>query len=139
MLDGIKTSKLNIIPTQGGDVFHGIKSSDDGFNKFGEVYFSWIKNNHIKAWKKHKKMTLNLVVPYGLVKFVFYKEKPSHTFRQEIIGNSNYYRLTVPPGIWFGFKGLSNEKSLVVNIADIEHDANEVLKKEKNEIEFCWD
>ena len=80
MLDIIKTSKLNIIPTQGGDVFHGIKSSDGGFNRFRSIFFD--KNNHVKAWKKHKKMTLNLVVPYGLVKFVFYKEKPSHTFNK---------------------------------------------------------
>ena len=139
MLKYIKETNLSIIPLKKGNVFHALKTTESDFQGFGEAYFSTVNFNDIKAWKKHKKMTLNLVVPYGLVKFVFYKEKPSHTFRQEIIGNSNYYRLTVPPGIWFGFKGLSNEKSLVVNIADIEHDANEVLKKEKNEIEFCWD
>ena len=38
---------------------------------FGEAYFSKIKFNKIKAWKYHSKMTLNLAVPHGKVKFVF--------------------------------------------------------------------
>ena len=66
---------LKKISTNGGNVLHYLKSTDEGFNKFGEVYFSWINKNSIKAWKKHTKMTLNLVVPLGKVKFVFQKPR----------------------------------------------------------------
>ena len=59
---------LKKIDTNGGNVLHYLKSTDEGFNQFGEVYFSWINKNAIKAWKKHTKMTLNLVVPFGKVK-----------------------------------------------------------------------
>ena len=51
-----------------GDVFHALKSSDNEFNGFEEAYFSTIKFNKIKAWKRHLKMTMNLIVPLGNVK-----------------------------------------------------------------------
>ena len=40
--------------------------------KFGEVYFTWIKRNYLKGWKFHKKMHMNLTVPVGNVKCIFY-------------------------------------------------------------------
>ena len=61
------------------------------------VYFSEIEYCKIKAWKKHIKMQMNLVVPVGLVKFVFYEEKEKF-FQEFILGLENYCRLSVPPG-----------------------------------------
>ena len=50
-LDDILVTPLKRIPTVGGDVMHGLKKSDNGFNGFGEVYFSWVEQGAIKAWK----------------------------------------------------------------------------------------
>ena len=74
ILDKIIISENKIIPVEGGNVLHGMKSIDNGFNGFGEIYFSWIKENNVKAWKKHNLMTLNLIVPLGKVEFLFYDE-----------------------------------------------------------------
>ena len=71
LMDIVKTP-LKRIPTVGGDVMHALKYSDNGFNGFGEVYFSWVERGAIKAWKCHQKMTLNLVVPLGEISFVFH-------------------------------------------------------------------
>ncbi len=70
-------------------------------------------------------MTLNLIVPVGEVRFVFISSDFKQR-REECIGISNYARLTVPPGIWFGFEGLASPSSLLLNISDIEHDPNEL-------------
>ena len=70
----IKVIPLKRINTSGGDVLHALKSSDEDFNNFGEIYFSWVEKNAVKAWKKHTRMSMNLVVPVGLVRFVFYNE-----------------------------------------------------------------
>ena len=64
-------NKLKRINVEGGDVLHCLKSSDKAFLEFGEAYFSFIEMNYIKAWKRHIKMTMNLIVPIGLVQFVF--------------------------------------------------------------------
>ena len=117
---------------------HGLKKSDDGFNGFGEVYFSWVEQGAIKAWKCHQRMTLNLIVPVGEVSFVFHLTKQKNNFRTENIGEERYVRLTVPPGIWFGFQGLSSGYSLLMNVIDQEHDPDEVLRKEISEIDYDW-
>lgn len=137
-LDDIKIFELKKISTnQGGDVMHFIKKSDPFFVGFGEVYFSWIDFEMTKAWKKHLEMTLNLVVPLGSVRFVFHLPEESTKFRVEEIGISNYKRIVVPPGIWFGFKGLE-KKNLVSNFADIEHDPKENIKLETNSFSYKW-
>jgi len=137
-LNDIQVTPLKRIPTSGGDVLQALKISDTGFNGFGEVYFSWVNQGSIKAWKCHQRMTSNLVVPLGKVRFVFCLPENNNDFRIEEIGVDNYVRLTIPPGIWFAFQGRVNPKSLLMNVADILHDPDEVLKKPLNGISYEW-
>ena len=110
LLDQIRVTPLQQISTLGGDVWHALKSSEESFKGFGEVYFSWVEAESIKAWKQHLRMTMNLVVPIGTVRFVFC-DLLRHNFREEEIGASSYARITVPPKIWFGFQGISKTHS----------------------------
>ena len=137
ILDNIIITKLKSFEAKGGNVLHAIKKTDTGYKKFGEIYFSNINYNSIKAWKKHIKMTMNLIVPIGNVKFVFYSEF-NDKFREEIIGINRYVRLTIPPNIWFGFKGLDRKKNLIVNISDIVHDRNEINERLLEDISYSW-
>lgn len=136
-LDDILVTKLDSIETKSGNVLHALKASDKGATKFGEAYFSWIEFNAIKAWKKHSKMTMNIIVPVGRIKFAFCLDNKKE-FRIEEIGELNYARLTIPPGIWFGFQGLSMPKNLLLDIADMIHDPLEIDRLEKNKINFNW-
>ena len=142
MLSGMIKTDLNIISTDSGSVYHGLKITDKGFKKFGEVYFSSVKKDVIRAWKLHKEMTLNLFVPVGAVQFCFLDvREQSNTFNKGfklILSQNPYFRLTVPSGIWFGFQGVSEGLNLICNIADLPHDPNEILRKEINEIEMDW-
>ena len=137
-LTDILVTPLRRIPTIGGDVMHALKDSEDGFNGFGEVYFSWVEQGAIKAWKYHQHMTLNLVVPLGEISFVFHIKDQENCFRTENIGEEQYIRLTVPPGIWFGFQGRGSGQSLLMNLADMAHDPDEVLRKTTTEIDYNW-
>ena len=137
-LDNILVTQLNQIPTVGGDVLHAMKKSDVGFNGFGEVYFSWVEQGTVKAWKCHQRMTLNLVVPFGELRFVFHLPKEKSDFRIEEIGEERYVRLTVPPGIWFGFQGKASGRSLLMNIADLEHLTDEIERKDQSAFPFLW-
>ena len=137
LLDQIRVTPLQQISTPGGDVWHALKSTEESFQGFGEAYFSWVEAESIKAWKQHLRMTMNLVVPIGTVRFVFC-DLQLHTFREEEIGASTYARITVPPKIWFGFQGISAKSSLVLNVANLPHDPGEVERKMKEEIYFNW-
>ena len=54
--------------------------------------------------------------------------------KEVLISQECFYRLTIPPMIWIGFEGLAPNGSMLLNIADIEHDPNEVNRKEIGEI-----
>ena len=136
MLNSIIVTDLNRITVSGGDVLHVMRTDSPGYNGYGESYFSIIEPGVIKAWKKHSKMTLNLVAPKGMVRFVFTDGDGYFLIKE--IGEKNFARLTVPPGIWFGFKGLGAGESLILNISNILHDPNEVERKERHEIPFDW-
>jgi dTDP-4-dehydrorhamnose 3,5-epimerase len=136
-LGDILRTPLSRIETAGGDVLHAMRESDAGYAGFGEAYFSLVAAGAVKGWKRHLRMTMNVVVPVGRVKFVFYLDGGA-AFRVEEIGADCYARLTVPPGIWFSFQGLAERQSLVLNIASIPHDPNEAERLALSEIAFNW-
>ena len=140
MINDVIITPLDTITTPNGDVLHAMKNDSNGFAGFGEAYFSEIQPKTIKAWKRHRKMILNLIVPEGKVKFVMFDDRQMNDseFFEVIISRENYCRLTIPPMIWMGFQGLSDGISVLLNIANIEHNADEVDKKKIEEIKFNW-
>lgn len=140
MINDVIITPLDTITTPNGDVLHAMKNDSNGFAGFGEAYFSEIQPKTIKAWKRHRKMILNLIVPAGKVKFVMFDDRQMNDseFFEVIISRENYCRLTIPPMIWFGFQGLSRNNSIVLNLASIAHDPEEVDRKKFDEINFEW-
>ena len=126
---------LKKINLEQGDVLHALKASEDEFHGFKEAYFSTIKKNKIKAWKRHLMMTMNLIIPIGKVKFNFYDENKNLLIKT-IVGEDNYCRITVPPKIWFGFKGLSPHTSYILNISNKTHDPFEVEREQLSFLNF---
>ena len=123
-LDIFHRSKLKKIYNPKGDICHALKATDFGFSGFGEAYFTNINFNQTKGWKRHKEMQMNLIVPFGEVKFHIFDQKANDTTRI-ILGFNNYERLTVPPGYWVAFSGLGTSTNLILNISDIIHNPNE--------------
>ena len=87
-------------------------------------------------------MTLNLVVPLGAVRFVIYDERPESPtygmFQDVTLSVDNYQRLTVPSMMWVAFRGVGDRGGLLLNLASIHHDPNEVDWKSIDEINFNW-
>ena len=52
----------------------------------------------------------------------------------EGIGDKQYSRLTVPPKIWFGFKGIGKPESIILNLVNVQHNPKEILRCKKNKI-----
>ena len=130
-IEGLLLHELKIIPGELGNVLHAMKNSDQGFVGFGEAYFSTVNRYAVKGWKKHQRMTLNLIVPVGEIRFVIYDDRPGSKTKgvvdQVILSRHAYRRLTVPPGLWMGFKGIGAPDSMLLNIASIPHDPNEAI------------
>jgi dTDP-4-dehydrorhamnose 3,5-epimerase len=135
-MDGVILTPLKQIRSSKGSVLHAMKKGDEGYAGFGEAYFSTINKGDIKGWKKHIKMTLNLIVPVGKIEFVVYNEKHSEFFNV-ILSQDNYQRLTVRPGFWVAFKGLS-ENNILLNLASVKHDSSETINTKLDDINYSW-
>jgi dTDP-4-dehydrorhamnose 3,5-epimerase len=142
-ISGVMLTPLKQIFHPKGDIWHAMKSTDKGFAGFGEVYFSTIHEGDIKVWKKHLSMTLNFVVPAGMIRVVIYDDRQdsptSGNFFDIILSQQNYQRITIPPKVWVAFSGVGTELNLLLNIANIEHNPEEVERKENlDEIRYLW-
>lgn len=133
-MDGVTLKPLKIIENPKGDIFHAMKSSEIGFTGFGEAYFSSIKKNLIKGWKKHTKMTLNLIVVVGEIKFVIYDNQ---NFFSVNLSKNNYQRLTIGPNLWLGFQGI-DDQNILLNLANIEHNPSESLNEDIGVFKYNW-
>ncbi len=133
-MDGVTLTPLKQITHPKGDIFHAMKASDDGFFGFGEAYFSTVNQGEVKGWKKHTEMTLNLVVVIGEIEFVVYDDNSFYSVK---LSKNNYQRLTVEPGLWLAFKGVSAE-NMLLNLASIEHNTNESENVDMYGFDYNW-
>lgn len=142
-IDGVILTSLKRIRHPKGDVYHAMKKSDPGFSGFGEAYFSTVNPGDTKGWKKHVQMTMNLVVPVGAIRFVLFDDREGSTtkgtYQDVCISGENYQRLTVPPGVWMGFRGLGDSLNLLLNLANLEHDPAESENIPLENIQFSWE
>ena len=136
----IKIKALKQINVEGGSVLHALKASEEEFYGFEEAYLSAVNYDVIKPWKKHLRMTLNLIVPVGKIRFVLFDDRRNSDTKNRYmdisLSKENYSRLTVPPGIWMSFRGEDKSLNLLLNIANIEHDPSESIRADINKFNF---
>jgi len=142
MIKGVIVKKLNKIEDERGAIFHMLRSDDPEFKEFGEIYFSKVYKDYVKGWHIHEKMTLNYAVVSGNIKLVLYDAREGETKCEVMeieVGDDNYVLVSVPPGVWNGFKGLTKE-ALVANCATMPHDPNEIKRMDpkSKEIPYDW-
>lgn len=137
MIDGVLVTPLKRIAGPAGAVMHAHKASAPGHVGFAEAYFSEIHESAVKSWRRHNRVTMNLVVPRGNVLFVFHDEKSS-AFAAHRVGEDNYARLTVPPGLWMAFRGEGPGTSLILDITDGEHDPGEADSRDLASFAYSW-
>ena len=139
-MTNIKLTSLSKKNLSNGNLYKFIDKNNENFRKFGEVYFSFIKQKSIKAWKLHKKATMNIVVPIGKVRFILFENKDNkfYDFKEIKIGQSNYKLLTIKPNTWYGFQGLSKNLNLIVNLTNLVHDDNEMIRKKITYFPYDW-
>ena len=144
MINGIQIRPLRQILDERGKVMHMLRRDAEGFEGFGEIYFSCIYPGAVKAWHLHHRMILNYAVPLGCVKLVLYDNRdgsPTKGELQEIfLGPANYSLVTIPPLVWNGFKGVGTEMSIVANCASIPHDPSEIERLDplSPQIPYDW-
>lgn len=129
-MEGVKLHPLKRIHNPKGDIFHALKCTDDGYVGFGEAYFTQVHSGEVKGWKRHNRLTLNLVVVTGKIRFVIYDDRRESntfgTFCEVVLSpEDNYQRLTIAPGLWMAFCGMDSTTSILMDIIPEPHNDTE--------------
>ena len=144
-ITGVTYRQLPIFETSGGPVLRMLREQDPEFTRFGEIYCSEVNSGAVKAWKRHLEMTQHFIVPVGRVLFVLYDARQESTTKNTLLElelgrPDNYGLLTLPPLVWYGFKGVSPKPSLIVNCTDMSHNPEESERLEMSDksIPYTW-
>ena len=136
-------TKLKIISDQRGKVMHMMRNDSSVFKSFGEIYFSTIYKDAIKAWHLHKEATLNYVCISGKVKLVLYDDRANSIskgiYQEIILTPKKYFLVTIPPNIWNGFKGLAKGESIIANCLNLPHNEKEMVRLEPTDKYFKYE
>jgi dTDP-4-dehydrorhamnose 3,5-epimerase len=145
IIDGVQITPLKIIADERGAVLHMLRIDSEGYFGFGECYFSEVNPGVVKAWKKHTLQTQNIAVPSGRLRLVLFDDREVVSSNGKIdileLGRpNNYFRVTIPPLIWYGFTSISDTPALIVNCVNIPHTPDEtvLVPVSDNLIPYKW-
>jgi dTDP-4-dehydrorhamnose 3,5-epimerase len=159
LIEGVTITPLKVFRDERGAVMHMLKKTDEHFDRFGEIYFSLVDTNAVKAWHLHKEMTLNYACIYGRIKLALFDQRPNsptlnmvNTLHLEGYPDFGEYNLiSIPPGVWNGFRAeviVSNDyginhaqviPAIVANCATHPHDPEEIERRAPDEFPLRYD
>ena len=113
-----------------GNLTKLLDTKSSNFYKFGEAYLTEIKYKKVKGWKKHKIMKSNIFLISGKAEFQLIINNNS----KKIILDETNNRLFINNNIFFSFKGLDRNKTILLNISSIRHLKSEQISLQYNKI-----
>ncbi len=119
MIDGVQIKQLKVNADERGSLMEILRSDDEIFEKFGQVYVSLNYPQVIRAWHYHRIQNDNFVVVKGMAKVVLYDSRPDSPTKGEIneffLGERNNILVRIPKGVMHGYKTIGVEPSLLLN------------------------
>jgi dTDP-4-dehydrorhamnose 3,5-epimerase len=146
MIIGVKTKLLKVIPDERGRLMEMLRSDEEIFMRFGQVYMTTAFPGVVKGWHYHKVQYDNMIVVKGMMKIVLYdsrKDSPTHKDVNEFfLGDYNLQLLHIPPLVFHGFKCVSENEALVINIPteayNYSHPDEYRVSPHDNDIPYDW-
>ena len=117
----VKVEPLRLIPDERGWLMEILRADQPAlFTKFGQVYVSATYPGAIKAWHYHKVQIDNFACIAGMVKLVLVDTREGSptrgTVNEFFLGVQQPIIVQVPPGVYHGWKCVSLDTSIVVNV-----------------------
>lgn len=147
MIDGVRTKNLVCHPDERGRLWEILRSDDEIFEQFGQVYVTTAFPGIVKAWHAHRLQTDFFTVLSGRAKFVLYDMREGSRTRGElqefVLGRDKLQLVTIPPGVYHGFMCLGTEEVMALNCPTRpynSHTPDELrLPPDSDQIPYHWD
>ena len=146
MIDGVKVKNLKVICDERGRLMEILRSDDELFTKFGQVYMTTAYPGVVKAWHYHKHQTDNMSVVKGMMKIVLYDDREGSKTRGEVnqffVGEHNPILVSIPEMVYHGFKCISETEAMVINVPtnifNYKQPDEYRIDPHKNDIPYDW-
>jgi dTDP-4-dehydrorhamnose 3,5-epimerase len=146
MISGVKVKKHKIIPDERGRLMEILRSDEDIFQKFGQVYMTTAKPGVVKAWHYHKKQDDNFTCVHGAMRLALYDAREGSPTKGEVndfvISLDDPMLVTIPKGVYHGFKAVSDCEAIVINTPTLPYDRKNPdeyrLDAYENDIPYDW-
>lgn len=147
MIHGVAIKKLKVIPDERGRLMEILRSDEDIFTKFGQVYVTTAYPGVVKGWHYHKKQTDHFAVISGMIKLVLYDGRKDSPTKGEIneffLGEHNPTLVKIPQLVYHGFKCIGEQEAICINIPTEVYDYDKPdefrVDPHKNEIPYAWE
>jgi len=147
VINGVSTQKLRLIPDERGRLMEILRSDWPVFKKFGQVYMTTNYPGVVKAWHYHTKQTDMVACVKGMVKLVLFDGREGSPTHREVneffVGEHNPTLVVIPPGVYHGWKCISESESVVINcpdeLFDYEHPDEHRAPYDDPNIPYDWD
>jgi dTDP-4-dehydrorhamnose 3,5-epimerase-like enzyme len=84
MIHQVRTKDLRVIPDERGRLMEMLRTDDDIFLKFGQIYLTAAYPGVVKGWHYHKIQWDHFIVVHGMMKIVLYDSREGSPTRGEI-------------------------------------------------------
>ena len=146
MIHGVKTKKLKVLTDERGRLMEILRCDDDIFGKFGQVYFTTAFPGVTKAWHYHKKQDDHFVCIQGKMRLALYDDRIKSKTYKEInefeLGLDNPLLVKIPKGVCHGFKCVSPEEAIVINLPTLPYNPKKPdeyrIDAWDNQIPYDW-
>lgn len=119
LIHEVRVKNLKVIPDERGRLMEMLRTDDDLFRKFGQVYLTTGYPGVVKAWHYHKIQWDHFVCVRGTMKVVLYDSRESSPTRGEVneffLGDHRPVLLQIPPLVYHGFKCVSEYEAIIIN------------------------
>ena len=147
MIEGVRIKKLTPHADERGCLTEILRSDDDMFERFGQIYVSLNYPGVIRGWHYHKKQDDLWTVVKGMVKAVMYDARDGSLTKGEVqevfLGEQNPVLLRIPVGVIHGYKTIGVEPSLLINLPTDPYNAAEPdeyrMPYDTSEIPYDWE
>ena len=145
-IEGVKTKNLRVIPDERGWLMEILRSDDDIYQQFGQVYITTAYPGVVKGWHYHKKQTDNFTCVSGMMKVALYDAREDSDTKGNImeffIGEKNPILISVPPWVYHGFKGVGTQTAFFLSVPTLPYNYQEPdeyrLPPDTKEIPYDW-
>ncbi len=146
MIEGVRIKTLKVICDERGRLMEILRSDDELFTKFGQVYMTTAYPGVVKAWHYHKYQTDNMSVVKGIMKIVLYDDREGSKTKGELnqffVGEHNPILVSIPEMVYHGFKCISETEAIVINIPtnifNYKQPDEYRIDPHKNDIPYDW-